>query len=175
MLRLVHFLLPLQHLEEIVSMRGLLVWCSLLLFLGMVACSKDDSVSSLNQVPFPQKVMISMSGTDVTNSTMHAGMAGTTLYKAYPSRIESGMTVWVQFRSPSMGMMTSGMGAMRMYDDGTHGDHMPGDGEYCYEDEDDMPGMHMMDAPHGHYEFDFYCENTHGDHGNHQSAYVEIR
>ena len=141
-------------------------------FIFLVSCSDDNGISS-SQIPDLRTAMISISGQNVTDTSIQPGMGGSTLYIAYPSRVEPGLAVWMQFRGPSM--MNGGSGKWMMYDDGTHGDPKPGDGEYCFEDTNGMPGVHMMNAMSGHYSFEFYCVNSTGDHGIHSNAWIDVR
>jgi hypothetical protein len=59
-------------------------------------------------------------------------------------------------------MMGGYNGTTLCYDDGTHGDDMPGDGIYHYMDSDDQIGCHGVNAPHGEYHYTFWAESTSG-------------
>ena len=138
----------------------------------LVSCSEDNATSS-RQVPFPQSVTISIAGQNVTNTAIRTGMANSTLFVARPSRVEPALTVWVKFSGPSM--MNPGSGMFQMYDDGSHGDRIPGDGEYCFENFNEAPRIHMGNAMSGHYTFEFYCQDSSGNHSMHNNAWVDVR
>lgn len=144
----------------------------LVVSIGLAGCSSDNSTSNSTQVPSVQTVNISISGVNVMNSTIAPGEGNSTLFSAFPSRVEPGLQVMMQFRTPSM---MGGMRSQMMYDDGTHGDRVAGDGQYCYEDVNGNPGMHMQNAMMGNYNFEFYCENSKGDHSSHMNAWVDVR
>jgi hypothetical protein len=63
-------------------------------------------------------------------------------------------------------MMGGYNGTTLCYDDGTHGDDMPGDGIYHYMDSDDQIGCHGVNAPHGEYHYTFWAESTSGQRSN---------
>ena len=137
----------------------------------LISCSEDNGTTS-KQVPFPQSVSISIGGQNVTNTAINSGMGNSTLFVARPSRVEPGLTVWVKFKGSSM--MSTGSGMFQMYDDGTHGDRIPGDGEYCFENFNEAPRMHMGNAMSGHYTFEFYCQDSNGNHSSHNNAWVDV-
>lgn len=55
------------------------------------------------------------------------------------------------------GMM--GPGQFHLYDDGTHGDPVAGDGWFCFEDHDGTYGIHRHDGHHGEYHYEFWGEH----------------
>jgi hypothetical protein len=74
----------------------------------------------------------------------------------------TGPTVRVRYQRPQgMGMMNSS-GTMMLYDDGTHGDLVPGDGLYCYEDWAGDYGCHTASSPMGQYHYEFWGEDDAG-------------
>ena len=62
--------------------------------------------------------------------------------------------VRVEYDIPGMGMMHR-TGTFMLHDDGTHGDMMPHDGLYCYEDTSNEFGCHGANAMPGEYHFEF--------------------
>ncbi|HSM13860.1 MAG TPA: choice-of-anchor X domain-containing protein [Thermoanaerobaculia bacterium] len=102
---------------------------------------------------------------------MHQG--GATRFEA---RLEAdglparGGTVYCRYDRPGGGM--GGMhrqGVFTMYDDGTHGDHTPGDGLYCLEDDRGEYGCHGDSAGPGEYRYEFWGEHpAHGQTAHHQ-------
>jgi hypothetical protein len=88
-----------------------------------------------------------------------------------------GQTVRVQYQRPQgmmMGMMWNRSGVVTLYDDGTHGDHIPGDGIYCYEDWQGHCGFHMGYAQMGTYHYDFYGMHDDGHQSNHMKVWVGL-
>ncbi len=136
----------------------------------MNQCSKNNPINP-QKAPEIKYAKILISSKNVMNSKITRGMGNSTLYIAKPDRVEPGMTVWMVVKTP---MMHDHGRYFMMYDDGTHGDLHPGDGEYCYEDVSHMPGIHMMDAANGHYQFEFYCVDSEQNHGQHHNGWVEI-
>ncbi len=49
-------------------------------------------------------------------------------------------------------------GLVELWDDGSHGDHAPGDGHYAFEADGGRMGLHHTGAPHGEYSCDFWAE-----------------
>ena len=72
------------------------------------------------------------------------------------------------------GMMSMMNGRFPMYDDGTHGDHVAGDGVYCYDDGDGQYGFHHQGAHHGDYRYDFWGEHDAGGMSNHMQVMVRV-
>jgi len=66
-------------------------------------------------------------------------------------------------RGPSRGGYA---GSVDCYDDGTHGDRIPGDGIYHYVDPEDNIGCHGINAPSGEYRYIFWCEDIYGQRSN---------
>jgi hypothetical protein len=57
-------------------------------------------------------------------------------------------------------------GSVYCYDDGTHGDNVPGDGVYHYMDPQNQIGCNGYNAHPGEYNYSFYCEDIHGQRSN---------
>jgi len=155
---------------EVIMKKLIMLICSLILGFIINQCGKNNPIG-MNDVPEIKEAKILISSKNVINSKVVHGMGNSTLYIAKPYRVEPGMNVIMVVKTP---LMHDHKRYFMMYDDGTHGDPHPGDGEYCYEDISHMPGIHMMDAAHGHYEFEFYCINSQQNHGAHYNAWVEI-
>jgi hypothetical protein len=73
------------------------------------------------------------------------------------------------------GMMTSFSGTVLCYDDGTHGDEVPGDGIYSFMDPDDDIGCGRFHAPSGEYQYQFWCEDVYGQRSETVSVVIERR
>ncbi|MFQ5789053.1 MAG: choice-of-anchor X domain-containing protein [Acidobacteriota bacterium] len=69
-------------------------------------------------------------------------------------------------------MMGGFSGSVLCYDDGTHGDDVPGDGIYHYMDGEDQIGCHGIEAPRGEYHYSFWCEDVYGQRSNTASVTV---
>lgn len=83
-----------------------------------------------------------------------------------------GRRVQVSFERP--GGMMHRSGSFFLYDDGTHGDHVAGDGLYCLEDPDGAYGFHHMGAAHGEYHYDFCGLYPDGAETNHHLFHVTV-
>jgi hypothetical protein len=86
-----------------------------------------------------------------------------------------GQMVWLEFDMPmGMGMMRHS-DRVEIYDDGTHGDRIAGDGIYCLEDLAGNYGCHRADAEPGEYHYEFYgVHATEGHETNHMQVTVTI-
>lgn len=76
-----------------------------------------------------------------------------------------GYMVRVEYEMPGMGMMRH-HGTFMLHDDGTHGDLVPHDGLYCFEDSAGEYGCHRADAQPGEYHYDFCGVDPHGYESN---------
>ena len=73
----------------------------------------------------------------------------------------------------TMGYMGGYMhqGEFYCYDDGTHGDLVPDDGIYCFEDDAQQYGCHGAGARPGEYRYEFCGFDQHG----HESNRIDVR
>jgi hypothetical protein len=76
-------------------------------------------------------------------------------------------------RADGHGSMMNG-GRMTLYDDGTHGDRMPNDGIYCYEDFGGEYGCHGANAPMGRHDYDFFGMDHSNGETNHMLVTVTV-
>lgn len=83
-----------------------------------------------------------------------------------------GYQMWVEYDRP-MGMGPQ-QGRFRLYDDGTNGDRVPGDGIYCFEDFEGMYACHRNNARRGDYHYEFYGIDHQGEHTNHMDFMVHL-
>lgn len=118
-----------------------------------------------------------------TQSTYHQGTNapanGTTRFEATLVRDgvpATGHDVEVTFDMPMGGGMMAGggHGTFHLYDDGTHGDQTPGDGIYCYADDDGSYGFHHQGAHHGDYHYDFFGIRPDGGQTNHLMINIDV-
>jgi hypothetical protein len=88
-----------------------------------------------------------------------------------PAGLSTVRRVVMQYTQPGPnhhgGLMMGGFnGSVPCYDDGTHGDDMPGDGVYHYMDPENQIGCHGAGAPPGEYHYSFWCEDFQGQRSN---------
>jgi len=110
----------------------------------------------------------------MTMPAVHGG--GPTRFEArleLDGRPATGGVVYCDYDRPGMGMHRQGR--FTMYDDGTHGDHTPGDGLYCLQDDLREYGCHGDGAGPGDYHYEFWGE--HPAHGAtaHRQVTVVVR
>lgn len=95
-----------------------------------------------------------------------------------PNGTVPGEAVRVQYRVPHQGpggmMDGPAQGLMTLYDDGSHGDPTPGDGIYCYEDQQGLYGFHMHGAAAGTYHYEFFGVDHNQHHTGHMSVDVML-
>lgn len=128
--------------------------------LAMAGCGGNDDVagpvsSDLVLVEATAKV----NGASIDGQTIRMGQnLGTVRFEArlvdHRNNLAPGHTVRVEFDIPGMGMMHR-TGMFMLHDDGTHGDLVPHDGIYFYEDTRDQYGCHGTNARPGEYHYDF--------------------
>lgn len=85
----------------------------------------------------------------------------------------TGGTVRVQHDNP--GGMMMGSPVFHLYDDGTHGDSVPGDGLYCFEDFQGQYGCHTKQAARGSHHYDFMGLDSQGHKSSQMRVTVTIR
>ena len=154
----------------------------LLIVVLAVGCSGDGD--SGPTAPENQEIVLSTASISVNGSVVNGqtlpqghGEGGSTRFEAemmsngLPS---TGATVWMQYDRPmGMGMMRH-TGRVELYDDGTHGDRVAGDGLYCLEDFEGEYGCHSKRAEMGEYHYEFYGEHDDGHESNHMTVTVRI-
>lgn len=121
---------------------------------------------------------VMVNGQIVNGQTLQRGHGegGSTQFEAslmLGDRPAPGQVVRVRFDRPGSGMMNT-TGTFSLYDDGTHGDRMPGDGIYCYEDLAGQYGCHTADARPGQYHYDFSGMHEGMHESNHMMVTVTI-
>jgi len=130
--------------------------------------------------PLALTAAIIINGSDMTNGTMSNPNQGDLMtLKAEFSDPQGNHTIRMAAASYTHGHgMMNHMGEITLWDDGTHGDHVPGDGWYTMED--DMLQMMSMMGNHwnnimGSHEFQFYCLDEDGNESNHISAHLDVQ
>ena len=149
-----------------------------------VGCSSPTSpdvvIPEIFQVT---NAVVSVDGATVNGESFQMGqMTGnSTFFQATlmgPNGAVAGETMQAQYQIPHQGpgMMNggSGQGVMPLYDDGTHGDPIAGDGTYCYEDFDGQYGLHMHGTPAGQYHYEFYGIHHDQQHTDHMIVNVTM-
>lgn len=124
---------------------------------------------------------VMVGGQVVNGQTMQSGHmnGGSTFFQATLTGSNGpalGKNVQVRYQTPGGGMggMMGGEGILHLYDDGTHGDPIAGDGIYCFDDRQGQYGFHMQNAPHGQYHYEFYGLDHDEQHSNHMNVVVTI-
>jgi hypothetical protein len=155
------------------------------LVLAAGGCSKDDPTqpedSAAGDVTL-SSAKVSVGGQSLDGLDIRQGdYAGPMHYEARLADHEgnpvAGGRVQVQFGvSGMMGHMDGYMhlGEFYCYDDGTHGDHVPGDGVYCFDDEAGEYGCHRDDARPGEYHYEFCGFDQHGHESNRMEVTVHL-
>ncbi len=109
--------------------------------------------------------------------SMNHGSGGPTRFEAtlqtVSGRPAAGRSVRVSYTRPG-GMMMN-RGEFTLYDDGTHGDHIAGDGIYCFEDWGWQYGCAGNGMYPGEYHYEFYGMHHDGAHSNHVNVQVTLR
>lgn len=75
-----------------------------------------------------------------------------------PLHLESVERCAVHYDLPGDGLLPlRRLGEQPVFDDGSHGDDVPGDGVFHWLDEEDTIGGGRIDAPAGDYQYRFHC------------------
>lgn len=150
------------------------------LVLVAMSCSKANSPTNPATTDLAlSDVILTVDGQVMNGATVHQGHGEgmSTRFQATLWRDAErarGETVRMRYERPGgMGMMGS-TGVLTLYDDGTHGDHTPGDGIYCFEDWQERYGCHGTDAPMGNYHYEFWGEDHMGHESNHVMVNVTV-
>ncbi len=156
---------------------------ALLLAALLSACSSGSDSSSPTDPPNAELTMTSadvlVSGQSVAGQTFSQGHGegSSTRFEAelmLNGQMAPGQMAWLEFDRPmGMGMMRH-TDRVQMFDDGSHGDRVAGDGIYCLEDFKGDYGCHRADAETGEYNYEFYGEHQDGHESNHMTVKVTI-
>ena len=150
------------------------------LFLMTTGCGESKSPTAPVSGLTLASASVQVNGQSVDGQTLSRGhgQGSSTRFEAsltQDARSAPGQMVRVKFDRPGgPGMMNQG-GMFTLYDDGTHGDRMPGDGIYCYEDTVGDYGCHTADSPSGQYHYDFYGMHQGMHESNHMVVTVMIK
>lgn len=151
--------------------------------LAVVACGGDggDSPTAPGGAPLVlASASVLVDGQPVSNGDTfhhrHGAAGGSTLFRAVVERdgvAASGPEVVCRFDLPQ-GHMHQQHGEFHLYDDGTHGDPVAGDGVYHHEDLDGRYGFHHGGAGHGEYQYEMWGQGPGGGHTNHRVIHVSV-
>lgn len=132
--------------------------------------------------PAPTLVLTSsqilVGGVSVGGQTLPVGHGGGAMTR-FEARLHDGTgtvmsdTVRVRYQRP--GGMMHGAGEFRLYDDGTHGDHVAGDGLYCLDDVDGSYGCNAHGVTAGQYRYEFCGYGAGGQSSNTQTVVVTLQ
>ena len=161
------------------ALPSLCLAAAVLVALSLLACNGDGGPTSLGSTLVLTRATISVNGQVVNGQTLPRGhgQGGTARFEAVLEqdgvRVTGG-SVTVRHDSPG-GMMMGNSRDFLLYDDGTHGDHTPGDGLYCYEDFQGEYGCHTNQAAMGQHHYQFHGTDGHGHQSNMMDVSVTIR
>lgn len=130
--------------------------------------------------PTAVTAMILVNGSNMTNGSMsNPGQGDRMTMRTQFSDPQGSNTIRAAVASYSHGHgMMDHMGQITLWDDGTHGDDVAGDGWYHMEDEM-LEMMSMMgnswNQIMGTHEFEFYCLDEDGNESNHITAHINIQ
>lgn len=152
-------------------------WSLAILVAYLAACSDSHSMPTTSsptsggpEVTNPQVLVGGMP----VQGFVSLGTDETGLFRIHvraPGGLTSIQRVVLQYSQPGPnhhgGSMMGGFsGTVLCYDDGTHGDDVPGDGIYHYMDPENQIGCHGRNAPAGNYQYAFWCEDVFGQRSN---------
>lgn len=146
----------------------------------LVACGGDMSPTA-PQAGFLHltDAQVTISGESVNGMTLVQGQltGNSTMFQARlrdaAGDPATGQAVQMRFERPGHGMM-GGSGVLTLWDDGTHGDPVAGDGIYCLVDFDGNYGLHHDDCPVGPYHYEFWGVDHADRHSNHMNVSVTV-
>jgi len=142
--------------------------------------NNDDGNTEHGDPPAAIEGQLFVNGAEVTGKTIRDPNQGDRLkLRAHFSDPQGNETIRIAFArySHHRGMMQH-MGDYTLWDDGTHGDEIAGDGWYCYEGEIGNM-MSMMGVNWGHHwgmhEYEFYCYDYDDNESNHLTVGMDIQ
>lgn len=148
--------------------------------LAVTACDRSTPTQPTTSSLVLQKATVSVNGVVVNNTSVSPdhGTGSSTRFEAQlvdlAGRTAMGHTAQINYMRPNgHGSMMSG-GRMTLYDDGTHGDRIPNDGTYCYEDFAGDYGCHGANTPMGRHDYDFFGMDHSGGESNHMLVTVTV-
>jgi hypothetical protein len=148
----------------------------------ITACSDDSSMMSSSPVPGPPSISnasVMVNGRSIQGRVAQ-GNGEIALFQVRvhaPGGLSTVRQVVMQYTQPGPNhhggpMMGGFRGTVFCYDDGTHGDDVPGDGIYHFMDPQNQIGCHGLNAPRGNYEYRFWCEDVYSQRSNTETVTV---
>ena len=150
---------------------------ALIALLSLMSCSDGSSSptapSAISPAPEVRNPQVLVGGVPV-RAHVEEGTGQPALFRVRvhaPSGLNTVQQVLLQYSQPGPNhhggpMMGGFTGTVVCYDDGTHGDDIPGDGVYHFMGPDANIGCHGLDAPPGEYHYSFWCEDVYGRRSN---------
>jgi hypothetical protein len=155
---------------------------SLGLFDGCTGAENMHSGGLLSPVPESDVVLagadVLIDGGSVQDATISPGQGSSTLFTvtlADPADRSRIARMQMDYPEHSSMMMMGTRSSVDCYDDGTHGDAVPGDGTYSYMDTDGHIGPHREDCATGEYIYTFHGTDLTGKHTNSLERRVTVR
>jgi hypothetical protein len=153
--------------------------------LALGGCSGGGGSSSGGPVPAAGGSTVQLAGADiliggqsVSGATITQGAGPSTLFTTTlvdPANTTQVRTMSMDYPAhSSMGMMGY-MDTVQLYDDGTHGDLVPGDGRYSYMDVNGHIGPDGTDCPRGDYLYTFHGTDIMGHDTNSIDCHVTVK
>lgn len=149
----------------------------LVLVVSIAACSEDVSTmtgsSAMPGAPTVSNAAVMVGGVAV-QGRVTGGTGEPALFRVQvhaPGGPSTVQRVVLQYQQPGPNhhggpMMGGYQGTVLCYDDGTHGDDIPGDGHYHFLDPQNQIGCHGYGAPRGEYQYHFWCEDVYNQRSN---------
>lgn len=164
-----------RHLERLLVAAG-----AAILVASLAGCGEDGTVADPTNAELVLVDATVKVGDDaIGGETVRLGHhpQGTMRFEARLTDHEhnpaTGHVVRVEYEMPGMGMMRH-HGTFMLHDDGTHGDLVPHDGLYCFEDTAGEYGCHRTDAQPGEYHYEFCGIDPHGHESNRMQLKVTL-
>lgn len=144
------------------------------------ACNRSTPTEPAVRALVLRQATVSVDGVVVNGATVSRrhGPGASTRFEAHLADLSGnpalGHMARVAYSRPDgHGSMMDG-GRMTLYDDGTHGDRVSGDGVYCYDDLDGTYGCHGDNAQMGQHSYDFVGMDHAGGESNHMLVTVNV-
>jgi len=144
---------------------------------GVVGCSDEHPATagptSMPKAPTVSNAQVLVAGQSIQGLVVE-GTNEPSLFRVRvhaPGDLSTIQRVVLRYSQPGPNhhggpMMGGFRGTVLCYDDGTHGDDVPGDGIYHFMDPDEDIGCHGIEAPPGEYRYEFWCEDVFGQQSN---------
>ncbi|HPF24141.1 MAG TPA: hypothetical protein PK417_11710 [Hyphomonas sp.] len=167
------------------TVRSMTFIAATFLMLTVGGCGHDDPTQPVDSNPGDltlSAAKVSVDGQSLDGLDIQQGeYSGPMHYEARLADHHGNPIVGGQVRvrygmSGMMGHMGGYMhqGEFYCYDDGTHGDPVPGDGIFCFVDDAQQYGCHRAGANPGEYHYEFCGYDQHGHESNRMDVMVNL-